>query len=256
MLLAGRVVIVSGVGPGLGSDLVRACVEHGAQVSLVARSQERIQSVAHALGGDTLCIAADTSDIGAAERVVAETLERFGRIDGLVNNAAVIPPFTNLVEAPAADIASSLEANFSTALHLSRAVCPAMVEHGRGSIVMVSSAVVRHPKPRFGAYNIAKHAMVGLARSLALELGPSGIRVNTLVPGKIAGERLEDYFDTRARELGVPVEQIRDEYAANLALRRIPSSQEYADVAVFLLSDLSRAVTGHMLDVNGGEYFD
>ena len=255
-MLAERVVIVSGVGPGLGRDLARACLTHGAKVTLVARSNERLRAIDDELGGETLCVAANVSNADAADSVVSRTLDRFGTIDGLVNNAAVIPPFASLADAPVIDVVASMDANFYTALHLSRAVAPTMVQHQRGSIVMVNSAVVRHPKPLFGAYNVAKHAMLGLARSLALELGPAGVRVNTLAPGKIAGERLDSYFVLRANELGVSVESIRDDYAARLALRRIPSSEEYADVAVFLLSDLSRAVTGHTLDVNGGEYFD
>ena len=184
------------------------------------------------------------------------TLERFGRVDGLINNAAVIPPLAPIAEVATDVLEQSLEGNLLSAFHLSRAVIPAMVQQGRGSIVMVSSAVVRHPKVGFGVYNVGKHAMVGMARSLALELGPTGIRVNTLAPGKIAGERLDDFFEERAPTLGLTVDELRDRYTANIALRRLPRPDEYADAAVFLLSDLSRAVTGHILDANGGEYFD
>ena len=258
MLLQNRTVIVSGVGPGLGRDLVLACAREGAQVVLVARDGDRLLAIQAELGGRVRshCVPVDASDPAAADRVAAETLEHFGRIDGLVNNAAVVPPLMELADAPLADVQASLDANFATALHLTRAVVPSMRAQHRGSVVMVNSAVIRHPKWQFGAYNVAKHAMLGLARSLALELGPVGIRVNTLAPGKIDGERLREYFEVRAAERGVSSEVVRAEYAANLALRRLPSGAEYADAAVFLLSDLSRAITGHVLDANGGEYFD
>jgi NAD(P)-dependent dehydrogenase (short-subunit alcohol dehydrogenase family) len=258
MLLRDRTVIVSGVGPGLGRDLVRACAREGARVVLVARDHDRLLGIQSEIGdaGTTHCVAADASDPDAAAAIVADAVQRFGTIDGLVNNAVVVPPLAELADAPTADIRESLDANFFTAFHLTRAVVPRMRAQGHGSIVMVSSAVIRHPKWEFGAYNIAKHALLGLARSLALELGPAGIRVNTLAPGKIDGERLAEYFEVRAAERGVSADVVRAEYAANLSMRRLPSGDDYADVAVFLVSDLSRAVTGHVLDANGGEYFD
>lgn len=257
-LLAGRVVIVSGVGPGLGRDLVLACAREGARVILVARDGDRLSAIASEVGDParTHCVAIAPGDSGEPARIVAETLDRFGAIDGLVNNAATIPPLTELADAPASDVASSLDTNFYPAFHLTRAVVPTMRTQGRGSVVMVNSAVVRHPKREFGAYNVAKHALLGLTRSLALELGPDGIRVNTLAPGKIGGARLGAYFDVRAGERGMSPKDIEEEYANNIALRRIPSSAEYADAAIFLLSDLSRSITGHLLDANGGEYFD
>jgi NAD(P)-dependent dehydrogenase (short-subunit alcohol dehydrogenase family) len=258
MLLVDRTVIVSGVGPGLGRDLALACAREGARVVLVARDRDRLLAIEKAIGkaDATHCVAADASIPDEATRIADETLTRFGTIDGLVNNAAVVPPLTELADAPTTDVVDSLDANFYTAFHLTRAVIPGMRAQRHGSIVMVSSAVIRHPKWEFGAYNVAKHALLGLARSLALELGPAGIRVNSLAPGKIDGERLAAYFEVRASERGVSPDVVRAEYAANLSLRRLPTGAEYADVAVFLLSDLSRAITGHVLDANGGEYFD
>ena len=200
MLLNDRTVIVSGVGRGLGRDLVLACAREGARVVLVARDRDRLLEIQAELGAKVRShhVAVDASDPDAAARIARETLEHFGRIDGLVNNAAVVPPLTELADAPIADVQASLDANFATALHLTRAVVPTMRAQQQGSVVMVNSAVIRHPKWQFGAYNVAKHALLGLARSLALELGPAGIRVNTLAPGKIDGERLSEYFCHRA----------------------------------------------------------
>jgi NAD(P)-dependent dehydrogenase (short-subunit alcohol dehydrogenase family) len=259
MLLADQVVVVSGVGPGLGRALALRCAEQGARVVLVARTAERVREIASviaALGGEALPLPCDASSKADAERVVDMALTAFGRIDGLVNNAAVIPPLAPMSEVPDDVVRASFDGNFATAHRLTRAVLPTMRAHRRGSIVMVASAVYRHPKVGFGAYNVAKHALVGLARSLALELGPDGIRVNTLAPGKIAGDRLEAFFAERAPVLGVDVATLRARYVENIALRRLPEPEEYADAALFLLSDLSRAITGHVLDANGGEYFD
>lgn len=258
MLLEDRVVVISGVGPGLGRDLALACAREGARLVLVARDGDRLARIRDEIDGrvPTLCLPADAADPTAAAAVAEETVAHYGSIDGLVNNAAIVPPLTELAVAPTNDLDASLHANFFTAFHLTRAAVPTMTAQQRGSVVMVSSAVIRHPKWQFGAYNVAKHALLGLARSLALELGPHGVRVNTLAPGKIDGDRLGAYFEVRADERGVPAEVVRTEYAANLSLRRLPTGAEYADAAVFLLSDLSRAITGHVLDANGGEYFD
>ncbi len=258
-LLADRVVVVSGVGPGLGRALALRCAEHGANVVLDARTGDRLDAVAKeiaARGGTAIPVPADASSDDGTALVVRMALTAFGRIDGLVNNAAVVPPLTAVGDASDATLRIAMEGNFATAYRLTHAVLPNMLARACGSIVMVASAVFRHPKVGFGGYNVAKHALVGFARSLALELGPEGIRVNTLAPGKISGERLESYFAERAPHLGVDVDTLRGRSVENIALRRLPEPDEYADAAVFLLSDLSRAITGHVLDANGGEYFD
>jgi NAD(P)-dependent dehydrogenase (short-subunit alcohol dehydrogenase family) len=259
MLLADQVVVVSGVGPGLGRALALRCTDHGARVVLVARSGDRLDSVANeieARGGIAVPVAGDASSPADCERVVRVALTTFGRIDGLVNNAAVIPPLAPVAAVDDDVLQAAFDGNLETAYRLTRAVVPCMREQRSGSVVMVASAVFRHPKVGFGAYNMAKHALVGFARSLALELGPEGVRVNTLAPGKIAGERLESFFAERAQALGTDVDTLRSRYVENIALRRLPDADEYADAAVFLLSELSRVITGHVLDANGGEYFD
>jgi NAD(P)-dependent dehydrogenase (short-subunit alcohol dehydrogenase family) len=259
LLLTDQAVVVSGVGPGLGRALALRCADHGAKVVLVARSAARLDDVAREIdsrGGIAVPVPADASSREGSDLVVRMALSAFGRIDGLLNNAAVIPPLAPMSAIDDDIVRATLEGNFATAYRLTRAVLPSMRSEGRGSVVMVASAVFRHPKVGFGAYNVAKHALVGFARSLALELGPEGIRVNTLAPGKIAGDRLESYFAERAPALGVEVGVVRERYVENIALRRLPEPEEYADAAVFLLSDLSRAITGHVLDANGGEYFD
>jgi NAD(P)-dependent dehydrogenase (short-subunit alcohol dehydrogenase family) len=259
MLLRDHSVIVAGVGPGLGRELALACARHGASVVLAARSEERLSQVAgevKALGRRALVVAGDLSDPGQCAHLVETARTELGGVDGLVHNAAEIPPFEPVHAQPLEAVRRGIELNLFSGIHLCQALAPVMKERGRGSIVIVGSAVVRHPKLDFGAYNIAKHGLLGLARSLALELGAHGIRVNTLAPGKILGERLLQYFERRAEQRGTTAEVIHAEYAANLALKRIPLPAEYADAAVFLLSELSRTITGHCLDANGGEYFD
>lgn len=254
MLLRDRVILVAGAGPGLGSALAERIVDHGGRVVVSARSRDRLDDLVGRIGPAAHAVPSDLRDPAAAATLIDASIERFGRLDGLVHNAAVIPPLDRVLDADAHDLTDTLALGVTAPLALVRAAVPVLPSGG--SIVFVGSAVVRHPKPGFGAYNVGKHAMLGLARSLALELGPRGIRVNTLVAGKIDGDRLQTYFAEQAARRGVTAEEVHAEYVARIALGRVPSPEEHADAAVFLLSDLAAAVSGHALDTNGGEYFD
>ena len=133
MLLIDRVVIVSGVGPGLGRALGLACVDHGARVVLVARTEARVAALASTItprGGEAVAVRADASNPADTTRIIDATLERFGRVDGLVNNAAVIPPLAPIAEVATDVLEQSLDGNLLSAFHLSRAVVPAMVQQG------------------------------------------------------------------------------------------------------------------------------
>jgi NAD(P)-dependent dehydrogenase (short-subunit alcohol dehydrogenase family) len=254
VLLRDRVVVVAGVGPGLGVALARTVVARGGAAVLSARSADRLSALAAELGRTAVAVPGDLLDPAAAQRLVGAAVERFGRVDGIVYNAAVVPPLRPVAEDADGDLRETIAISVDAPRRLVQAALPVM--GAGGSVVFVGSAVVRHPKPGFGAYNVGKHALLGLARSLALELGPSGIRVNTLAVGKIDGERLQRYLAGVADRRGEALDVVRRAYVARIALGRLPAPEEYADAAAFLLSDLSRAVTGHVLDANGGEYFD
>ncbi|MGB6051168.1 MAG: SDR family oxidoreductase, partial [Rhodococcus sp. (in: high G+C Gram-positive bacteria)] len=138
-------------------------------------------------------------------------------------------------------------------LRLCQLFTPALAESG-GSIVMINSAVIRHSQPKYGSYKIAKAALLAMSQTLASELGPQGIRVNTVAPGYIWGETLKGYFAHAARKYGTTSEQIYQQTAAGIDLRRLPEPDEIADAVVFLASPGARAITGQCLDVNCGEY--
>ena len=119
---------------------------------------------------------------------------------------------------------------------------------------MINSAVLRHSRRTFGAYKIAKSALLSLSQSLASELGPDGVRVNTVAPGYIWGPNLQWYFAYLAKERGTTPEEVYAETASTIDLRKLPEPDEIADAVVFLASPMARAITGQCLDVNGGEY--
>ncbi|GDY29618.1 SDR family oxidoreductase [Gandjariella thermophila] len=255
-LLHDRVVVVSGVGPGLGRAIAVRSALAGADVVLAARTESRLTEVAKEvteLGRRAVTVPTDITDDDAAAHLVQAGLKAFGRVDTLVNNAFAIPPLTDLADADLDRIRQAFETNVLAALRLTRLFSPALEEAG-GSVVMINSSVLRHSRRTFGAYKMSKASLLALAQSLSTELGPRGIRVNSVAPGYIWADSLKWYFDYLASERGVPPRQVYEETAATIDLRRLPEAEEIADAVVFLASDLARAITGHCLDVNGGEF--
>jgi len=255
-LLEGRVVVVCGVGPGLGRAIALQSARAGADVVLAARTESRLKEVAGevtALGRRAVTVLTDVNDDGLAARLPAAVLEAFGRIDALVNNAFAMPPLASLGAVDLDAVRAALETNVLGALRMTRLFTPALAA-SRGSVVMINSAVLRHSRLPFGPYKMAKSGLLGLAQSLATELGPQGIRVNSVAPGYIWAGALKWYFGQLAKQRGVTVQQVYDETAATIDLRRLPEPDEVADAVVFLASDLARAVTGQCLDVNCGEF--
>ncbi|WP_199431283.1 SDR family oxidoreductase [Qaidamihabitans albus] len=256
MLLEDRVVVVSGVGPGLGRALAVRCAHAGADVVLAARTAARLDEVAEEvtdLGRRAVAVPTDITDDDSAARLVESTMDAFGRVDALVNNAFAIPPIADLLDVNLDKVRKGFETNVLAALRLTRLFTPGLEAAG-GSVVMINSAVLRHSRRTFGAYKMAKSSLLALAQSLATELGPKGVRVNSVAPGYIWADTLKAYFGYLAKQRGVDPEQVYEETAATIDLRRLPEPEEIADAVVFLASALARAVTGQCLDVNGGEY--
>jgi NAD(P)-dependent dehydrogenase (short-subunit alcohol dehydrogenase family) len=164
-----------------------------------------------------------------------------------------MPPIKALGTVGLDALGASFDGNVVAALRLIRLFTPAL-EESQGAVVMISSMVVRFSQLGMGPYKLTKAAMLAMAQSLASEFGPRGIRVNSVAPGHIWGDSLRWYFGYLAHKRGVEVQQIYDETAAGIDLRRLPVPDEVADAAVFLASPLARAITGQCLDVNCGEY--
>jgi NAD(P)-dependent dehydrogenase (short-subunit alcohol dehydrogenase family) len=256
MMLAGKVVVVAGVGPGLGRSIAVRSAQAGADVVLAARTAARLEEVAKevtAAGRRGLVVPTDLTDAGATEQLARAALEAFGRVDAMVYNALAMPPIRNLTDVGLDAIQAAFDGNVVAALRLTRLLIPALAD-ARGSIVMISSMVVRYSQRTMGPYKLAKSSQLAMAQSLATELGPRGIRVNSVAPGHIWGDSLKWYFGYLAHKRGVTVQEIYDETAAAIDLGRLPEPDEIADTVLFLISDLARAVTGQCLDVNCGEY--
>ncbi|GIW42692.1 MAG: short-chain dehydrogenase [Candidatus Binatia bacterium] len=258
MLLENKVAVVSGAGPGLGRAVAKLFAREGAAVVLAARNAQRLEELGREIaqeGGRAAVHAADITRPEDCERLVRFALDRFGRIDVLVQNAFASAPYDLAEEANLDDWRRIFDVNFFGTLRLCQAVIPSMKRSGGGSIVMVNTMSIRIVEPRFGGYASSKSALLTAARTLAKELGPYGIRVNSVVPGYIWGPALERFFAAVAQQRGCDPREVYDEVAARTALGRIPTSEEVAEAVLFFASDRSRAITGQALDVNAGHFF-
>jgi NAD(P)-dependent dehydrogenase (short-subunit alcohol dehydrogenase family) len=255
-LLEGKVVVISGVGPALGTTLARRCAEHGADLVLAARTVERLDDVAKQitdLGRRAVSVGTDITDEGQVSDLVAETLKAYGKVDVLINNAFKVPSMKPFANTTFDHIRETFELTVLGALRLIQGFTPALTD-AKGSIVNVNSMVVRHSDPKQGAYKMAKTALLAMSQSLASELGPQGVRVNSVLPGYIWGGTLRGYFEHQAGKYGTSVDEIYNAAAVNSDLKRLPTEDEVASAILFMASDLSSGITGQALDVNCGEY--
>jgi NAD(P)-dependent dehydrogenase (short-subunit alcohol dehydrogenase family) len=255
-LLDGKVVVISGVGPALGTTLARRCAEAGADLVLAARTVERLDDVAKRvadLGRRAVAVGTDITDDAQVANLVERSLEAYGKIDVLINNAFRVPSMKPLANTTFEHIREAIELTVLGALRLTQGFTPALAD-AHGSVVNVNSMVVRHSQAKYGAYKMAKSALLAMSQSLATELGEQSIRVNSVAPGYIWGDTLKSYFNHQAGKYGTTVDEIYQATAAASDLKRLPTEDEVASAILFMASDLSSGITGQTLDVNCGEY--
>lgn len=256
MMLAGKTVIITGVGPGMGRKLALGAAAQGARVALAARNAAFIGGVAGeiaAAGGEALALPTDVSDMAGCAALAARTAEQFGRIDGLVNSAYYHPHWSDFEGADLEDWAKAYDVACMGALRMVRAVLPHMKAQGGGSIVNISTLAMRKPMIGEGGYAIAKAGLSQATRQLAVELGKYGVRVNQTVMGWMNGAPVQGYIDSMVR-MGRERAAVEGEIIARIPLGRIPPDQDCAKAVIFLLSDMASEMTGAALEVNGGEW--
>ena len=255
-LLDGKVVVISGVGPGLGTTLAHRCTQEGADLVLAARTPERLDDVAKQIadvGGRAVTVRTDITEDDQVSNLVDSTLEAYGKVDVLINNAFRVPSLKPFAGTSFQHIRDAIELSALGALRLIQGFTPALAE-AHGSVVNVNSMVIRHSQAKYGAYKMAKSALLAMSQTLSTELGEQGIRVNSVLPGYIWGGTLKGYFEHQASKYGTTVEQIYDAAAVNSDLKRLPTEDEVASAILFMASDLSSGITGQALDVNCGEF--
>ena len=246
MLLKDRTAVISGAAGrrGIGLATAKLFAEQRARVAILdLDGKAAAEAAATLVGSGHLGIACDVTDPDACRKAVAATLDAFGHIDILINNAGITQP-VRVMDIDAASWARVLDVNLKGVLNLSQAVIPSMRARKSGSIACMSSVSAQRGGGIFGGphYSAAKAGVLGLAKAMARELGPDGIRVNCVTPGLIQ-------TDITGGKL---TEKMKADIIAGIPLGRLGEARDVAGIYLFLASDLSAYVTGAAIDVNGG----
>ncbi|MGL4438801.1 MAG: SDR family NAD(P)-dependent oxidoreductase [Bosea sp. (in: a-proteobacteria)] len=247
-LLQGKRVLVTGAARGLGAAMGRGIAEAGARVAVL--DLPGAISASGAWLGD-VAINCDVSDPASLDQAIAEAAARFGGLDVIVANAGRVPPWRETDALDFDEWDAVMAVNVRGVAATLRSAVPHLKRQG-GTIILMASinAVVSHPRQML--YTASKHAVLGIMRAAALDLGRYGIRVNALAPGPIATEALIDRLQSRANAGDVASDEALAMFAAQTPLGRMATADEVAKVAVFLASDLSSAITGRLLPVDAG----
>jgi NAD(P)-dependent dehydrogenase (short-subunit alcohol dehydrogenase family) len=230
--LDGQTIVVTGASQGIGRAIALACAREGANVALVARTAARLSAVcdeARAQDGECLALSTDVTDETQIDRAIKQTLERYGRVDGLVNSAGVAP-LSPITETSLETWRWTMDVNVTGVFLCCRAVWAPMVRQGGGSILNISSGSGKRAHAEWSAYCASKYAVMGLTESLALEGFPLGIRVNALCPGPTATPMRHDNFPGEDQS-------------------RLLTADEVAQAALFFFTDAARHVRNAALDV-------
>lgn len=279
VLLSGKTVVIVGAGPGFGRTLALRAAEEGASVVVAARTVTRVEEIAaevRAAGGQAFAAPVDATDPDSVRALRETVAERVDAVHGLVYSAFAVPSMKPLAQTDHEQISRGIDLSVLGALRTTQEFTPlleagakdpveadddtaaASPTSGRppvsSSVVMMASAVIHHSRERYAGYKIAKTALVALGHSLATELGPRGVRINTVAPGYIYGDTLKAYFEHLAGKYGGTIDDIYQHTAEKMDLRRLPSEREIVDPVLFLLSDAASAVTGQTLTVDCGEF--
>lgn len=239
----GRVAIVTGAARGLGLAAAQRLNERGASVAVNVRDADRAAAVAKSIGERALAVPGDIAGEGVPEEIVRMTLERFGRVDIIVNNAALARS-TRFPMLTAEEWRLALEVNLTAPFLLTKAALPAMKAQHYGRIVNVSSSAGRMVSTLGGAhYTASKAGLLGLTRAAAKELGPFGITVNAVCPGMIDTELTRENAS----------QELLDRLAASYPVPRLGTSLEVADLICFAASEAAGYITGASFDINGGD---
>ena len=242
--LDGRVVIVTGASRGIGASTARAISESGGSVVLVARSGDDLATVAASLPGPSRVVVGAVEDPALPMQAVAAAAE-MGDLWGLVNNAGISPAYAPTAETSDEEWEQILAVNLRAAAAFARAVLPAMVAAGTGGrIVNLSSIAAFAGLPNLVAYNATKAALDAMTRTMAVEYGPAGITINSLAPGTITTEMVQQMMDTNPA--------LAEKFVSKTAIGRVGSVDEAAWPIVFLLSDAAGFMTGQVMLIDGG----
>ena len=247
--LAGLRVLVTAGGAGIGLATANAFLREGARVHVCDVDRDAIARLAIAGPGATASLC-DVSDPAAVARLFADATAALGGLDALVNNAGIAGPTARCEDVALGDWQRTLDVNLTGAFLCAQHAIPLLKASANPSIANLSSAAGRFGFPLRTPYAASKWGIVGLTRSLSIELGEFGIRVNALLPGAVAGDRIDRVITAKAQAAGVPFDAMRDTFLAKVSLKRFVTADDIANAIVFLASPLGANISGHALPID------
>ena len=248
--IAEQVVLITAGAAGIGRTIAEKFLSHGCRVHVCDINPD---AIADFLVSNPSASAsrADVSDVHQVDSLFAEFQQLYGRLDILVNNAGVAGPTACVEDVEPEDWDRTIAINLSGQFYVTKHAVPIMKANSAGSIINLSSSAALSGCPMRAPYTASKWAIIGLTKTLAMELGPWGIRVNAICPGSVDGERIERVIERDAQKRGRTPEEIRMAYQRQTSLRRFVTADEVASMAVFLASDLCGSISGQAMSVDG-----
>jgi 3-oxoacyl-[acyl-carrier protein] reductase len=249
--LKDKIAMVAGASRGLGYAVAEALAREGARVSIASRDEQAIKAAADRIGGDVLAVPVEVRSADAIRQWTAETEKRFGGVDLLFTNSGG-PPAGAAISFDDAAWQDAAELLLFSTLRMVRAAVPLMQARGGGAILMSTSSSVKEPIQNLGLSTVLRASVSALAKTLAIELAPSKIRVNQIIPGRVDTDRVRQLDQISATRQGITPEQAKQKSITAIPLGRYGITDEYGKAAAFLLSDAASYITGATLQVDGG----
>jgi len=253
--LGGQVAVVTGGNRGIGRAIALAFARAGASVAIAARTERTLAEVTREMeeaGPECLAIPCDVIDPAAVDALGNRVLDRFGHVDVVVANAGVAGPTRPLHEITPEEWRQCVATNLDGVFLTFRRFVPSMIARGRGCLIAISSMTGKRPLKDRTPYAAAKMGVIGLTRTLALELGSHAIRVNSVCPGAVEGPRILRVIQAQAQAQGISEEEARRQFTDAAALKRMVTAEQVAAACVFLASDAAAGITGEDLNVSAG----
>jgi 3-hydroxybutyrate dehydrogenase len=248
-MLNGKSALITGGGRGIGRAIALEFARQGARVAVAARTAEQVEQVAAEIGGEALVC--DVSDPESVARMFSDMRERFGDADILVNNAGIAESAT-LVNTTDELWHRHLSINLSGTFYCTRAALPAMLKKGWGRVINIASIAGKTGAPYIAAYSASKHGVMGLTRSIALEVATTGITVNAICPGYVDTDMVTRGVEQITKKTGRTAEEALESLKKMSPQNRLVTSEEVAAVALLLASDAGRGINGQGINVDGG----
>ena len=256
MKLANRIALITGGGRGIGRAIAIAFAQEGAQVAVAARSLNQVETVAGELAGQSspnpLAIVCDVSDVKSVEQMFARVSEHFGRAPDIMVNNAGIAESAPLVRTDDEHWHRHLAINLSGTFYCTRAALPAMIERGWGRVINIASIAGKTGGPYIAAYSASKHGVIGLTRSVALEVAMKGITVNAICPGYVDTEMTTRGIENITKKTRLSADEAMDSIKKMSPQNRIIEPEEVAQLALLLASEDGRGINGQSINVDGG----